>query len=133
LKNTAATRIRVVRWSSTHSANEVRITAQLVRTESGFRIWSETWNRSLDDTFAVQADIAAEVARHLKLKLLAAAPDVEETTPEAYTLYLQAQHLGRQGTAEGYVQSIEIVKQAQALDPNYAPCWNVLATNYLNE
>ena len=123
----------VLEGSVRKAGNKVRITAQLIRVNSGFHLWSNTWNRSLDDIFAVQTEIAAEVVNQLKLKLLVAAPEVDDTTPEAYTLYLQARHLARQGTADGYVQSIVLLDKVLALDHDFAPGWNLLATNYLNQ
>jgi tetratricopeptide (TPR) repeat protein len=68
----------------------------------------------------------------LPISLLGEAPHVEKTDPEAYALYLQARHLGRLGTAEGYEQSIALYQQALAIDPEYPAAWDGLATNYIN-
>ena len=89
----------VLEGSVRKAGNEVRITAQLIRADDGFHVWSDTWDRTLDDIFAIQDEIAAEVVAQLKVTLLGAAPTVEETDPEAYALFLQARHLYRQGNS----------------------------------
>jgi TolB-like protein/Tfp pilus assembly protein PilF len=120
----------VLEGSVRKAGNQVRITAQLIRAADGFHVWSETWNRSLDDIFAIQDEIAADVVAQLKITLLGEAPTVEQTDPEAYALLLQARQLGRQGTAEGWEQSNALYQQALAMDPDYAAAWVGLARNY---
>jgi tetratricopeptide (TPR) repeat protein len=93
-------------------------------------MWSETWDRSLDDIFAIQTEIAADVAKQLKVTLLGEAPTVKETDPEAYALYLQARQLGRQFTAASVEQSNVLYERALEIDPDYAAAWAGLANNY---
>ena len=76
-------------------------------------LWSQTYDRKLDDIFAIQDEIAADVVKQLKVTLLGAAPKARTTDPEAYALYLQAVQLGRQCTAEAFTQS----------DALYRRCW----------
>jgi Tfp pilus assembly protein PilF len=90
-------------------------------------------DRQLDDIFAIQDEIAATVVEQLKVTLLGAVPQVRETDPKAYALYLQARHLGRQGTAESLEQSIALFEQALAIDPEYADAWELLASNFVNQ
>jgi len=111
----------------------VRITAQLIRADDGFHMWSETWDRTLDDIFAIQDEIATDVVEQLQVTLLGAAPTVEETDPEAYALYLQARHLGRQFTAESLDQSNALYEQALELEPDYSAAWSGLARNYYRQ
>jgi TolB-like protein/Tfp pilus assembly protein PilF len=120
----------VLEGSVRKSGNEVRVTAQLIKADDGFHMWSETWDRSLDDIFAIQDEIAADVVEQLKVSLLGEAPTVVETDPEAYALYLQARQLGRQGTAEGHERSNALYEQALAIEPDYAAAWTGLADNY---
>jgi TolB-like protein/Tfp pilus assembly protein PilF len=120
----------VLEGSVRKAGNEVRITAQLIRADDGYHVWSETWNRSLDDIFAIQDEIASDVVAQLKVTLLGAAPTVEETDPEAYALYLQARQLGRQFTAESVEQSNALYQRALEIDPDYAAAWAGLANNY---
>lgn len=111
------------------SGNRIRITAQLIRASDGYHRWSETYDRSLDDIFAVQEEIAAAVVSELKATLLGAPPKLHKTTPEAYALYLQAKQLDRlwSGRIE---ESIALYQQALAIDPGYAPAWLWLSEKF---
>ena len=112
------------------AGNQVRITAQLIDARSDTHLWSETLDRSLDNIFAVQDEIAAAVVAQLKLKLLGAAPKVNTTDPKAYALYLQARYLQRQFTPEALARAIELYKKALAAEPSYAAAWAGLANAY---
>ena len=120
----------ILEGSVRKSGNRVRITAQLIDARSDTHLWSETYDRTLDDVFAIQDDIAAMVVAQLKITLLGEAPHVEQTDPEAYALFLQARHLGRLGTAESHEQSNALYEQALAIDPEYPAAWSGLARNY---
>jgi TolB-like protein/lipoprotein NlpI len=112
------------------AGNQVRITAQLIDARSDTHLWSETYDRPLDNIFAVQDEIAAAVVAQLKLKLLGAVPKVATTDPKAYALYLQARQLSRQRTKESFEQAVALFNQALALDANYAAAWEGLAEVY---
>ena len=120
----------VLEGSVRKSGNEVRVTAQLIKADDGFHLWSETWDRSLNDIFAIQDEIAADVVAQLQITLLGGTPIVEETDPEAYALFLQARHLGRQFTEASLEQSNALYKQALEIEPDYAASWTGLARNY---
>ncbi|HEY2395529.1 MAG TPA: tetratricopeptide repeat protein [Rudaea sp.] len=122
----------VLEGSVRKSGNAVRITAQLIRAGTDTHLWSQTYDRKLDDIFAIQDEIAADVVKQLKVTLLGAAPTVRTTDPEAYAFYLQAVQLGRQGTAEAYKQSDALYRKVLAIDPRYAPAWSGLARNFTN-
>ena len=122
----------VLEGSVRKSGSKVRITAQLIRADSGYHLWSETWDRTLDDIFDVQDEIAAIVTTHLKLTLLSV-PSAVETSPEAYALYLQARYLTRQGTASSYQQALELLQQALESTPDYAPAWRQLGVIYMTQ
>ena len=131
-----ARRLRVahiLEGSVRKSGNHLRITAQLIHAADGYHVWSQTWDRTPDDVFAVQDEIAANVVKELKVSLLGAAPTARTTTPEAYALYLQAKQLARQSTAEAYAKSDALYQQVLALDERYAPAWNGLSLNYIAE
>jgi hypothetical protein len=85
----------VLEGSVRKSGDELRITAQLIRAAEGYHLWSETYDRKMDDIFKIQDEIASEVVKELKVKLLGAAPEARTTDPKAYALYLQ----GRRGSA----------------------------------
>lgn len=123
----------ILEGSVRKSGKQVRITAQLIEARSDTHLWSETFDRNLDDIFAIQDEIAATVVEQLKMTLLGEVPRVEETNPEAYALYLQARHLARLNSAEGFRQSIELFEQALAIEPGYAAAWSGLATSYMNQ
>ena len=123
----------VLEGSVRKAGNSVRITAQLINAVTDTHLWSQTYDRKLDDIFAIQDEIAADVVKQLKLTLLGAAPKARTTDPEAYALYLQAVQLGRQGTAEAFKASDALYRKVLAIDPHYAPAWAALAENFYRE
>ena len=123
----------VLEGSVRKSGDQLRITVQLVRAAEGYHLWSETYDRKLDDIFKIQDEIAGEVVKQLKVTLLGAKPTVRQTDPKAYALYLQAVQLGRQITPESLTQSDALFSQVLELDPRYPPAWHGLARNFVNE
>jgi adenylate cyclase len=123
----------ILEGSVRKAGNRVRITAQLIEARSDTHLWSETYDRTLDDIFAVQDEIAATVVAQLKITLLGAAPKVQETDPEAYALFLQARYLGHQITPESLEQANALLERALAIDPGYAAAWSGLAVNYARQ
>jgi len=120
----------VLEGSVRKAGNKVRITAQLIEARSDTHLWSETYDRTLDDIFVIQDEISATVVDKLKISLLGEAPRAEETVPAAYALYLQARHLAAQRNKESLALSNELFEQALAIDPSYAPALTELAGNY---
>jgi adenylate cyclase len=123
----------ILEGSVQKSGNQVRISVQLVDAGTDTQLWSQSWDRQLDDIFKIQDEIAGEVVKELKVKLLGAVPTARTTDPQAYALYLQAKELGRQFTAEAFKKSDALYRQALAIDPRYAPAWDELARNFDNE
>jgi TolB-like protein/Tfp pilus assembly protein PilF len=119
----------VLEGSVRKAGNSVRITAQLIKAETDAHVWSQTYERKLDDIFAIQDEIAADVVKQLQVTLLGAAPKVPTTDPESYALYLQGVQIARQGGAEAYKQAEALDRRVLATDPNYAPAWVALAVN----
>lgn len=113
------------------SGDTVRITARLVRGDDSSNIWSQSFDRKLDDIFKIQDEIAKAVVTQLKISLLGAVPTAQEANPKAYPLYLQARELSRRATAAGHQKAIELYQQALVIDPNYAAAWAGLADNYI--
>jgi len=113
--------------------NQVRITAQLIEARSDTHLWSETYDRQLDDIFAIQDEIASTVVEQLKVTLLGAVPKVKETDPAAYSLFLQARYYAHLSNAQTWEQSNALYEQALAIDPDYAAAWGGLATNYRSQ
>ncbi len=75
------------------AGNQVRITVQLIDAKTDTHLWSETYERTLDDIFKIQNEISSNVVSELKLKLLGGLPRAEEIDPRAYELYLQARYI----------------------------------------
>ena len=100
----------VLEGSVRKSGDRLRVTAQLARADNGYHLWSETYDRRLDDVFKLQDDIAAAVVKALKVKLLGAAVPHHAPTSnsEAYTLYLQAESLAKHDNPEDSLRAHEI-------------------------
>ena len=122
----------VLEGSVRKAGNQVRITTQLIKADDGYHLWSETYDRDLDDVFAIQDEIAVAVVDQLKVTLLGAVPTVKEVDPEAYTLFLQARQLGRQGSADSMMKALSVYEQSLAIDPDYAPAWNGMGSAFTN-
>jgi TolB-like protein/Tfp pilus assembly protein PilF len=123
----------ILEGSVRKSGNRLRITAQLIDARTDTHLWSETYDRSMDDVFAVQDEIAAAVVGQLKVTLLGAAPKAKAANPKAFALFLQARQLARQRTADGMEQAIALYQQALAIDPNLAAAWGGMAECYVDQ
>jgi len=124
----------ILEGSVQKAGNKVRITAQLVDAATDTQLWSQRYDRTLDDIFAIQDEIASDVVKQLKVKLLGAAPKTRTTDPKAYALYLQASGLGQHlFTAEAFAKSDALYRQVLEIDPRYVPAWIGLASNFLGE
>ncbi len=120
----------VLEGSVRKAGNRLRVTAKLIDARTDTEVWSEEYDRPLDDIFAVQDEIAAAVVAQLKITLLGDAPKSKVVDPKAYALFLQARPLSRLHTADGYEKSNALYLQGLAIDANYAPAWDGLAYNY---
>ena len=124
----------------------MRIAVQLVNVADGFQVWSDTYDRELDDIFAVQDDIAQSVVEELRIKLLgeekreevservtaeiADANRGRASDPEAQLLLMQGRYFLDRTTREDTEKAIEYFRQALATDPEFALCWAELARAY---
>lgn len=117
------------------SGNLVRITAQLTDVNDGYNLWSETYDRELNDIFVLQDEITSAIVKALRITLshrsdsemvsLTATENVE-----AYKLYLRGRHLWRRRQTDSIHRSIELFKEAVGLDPTFARAWSNLAAAY---
>jgi serine/threonine protein kinase len=139
----------ILEGSVRKSGNRVRISVQLVNVADSSHLWSETYDRTLEDIFAVQDDIAHSVVKELRTALLGEAPgsdasgqakaDVAQaakgrtTDPEAQRLYLFAKHLLDRGASSAIGSAIEPLQQALALDPRFALAWVELGRAYARQ
>ncbi len=115
----------VMEGSVRKADNKLRITAQLIRVADGSHIWSETYEHTMDDIFKIQDNIAKEVTKQLRIKLVNENMKVTHTDPEAYTLYLQAVYLLKENTEPSIKKSLKLIGESIAIDPNYARSWTV--------
>jgi TolB-like protein len=109
----------VLEGSVRKSGDRVRITAQLVKTGDGFHIWSETFDRRLEDVFAIQDEIAGAIAAALERSLVGQASGTASF--EAYDLFLQARTLIYRRTPESLREARRLIDRALELDPAYPP------------
>jgi adenylate cyclase len=110
----------VLEGSVRKAGNRVRITAQLIKANDGFHLWSETFDRTLDDVFAIQDEISAAVVAVLKVHLLGEAPKSVEVNPEAYSLYLQGRYFHERRSQADWENSVEAFERALEIEPTYA-------------
>lgn len=116
----------ILEGSVRKSGTTVRITAQLVQVEDGFHLWSDTYDRELTDVFAIQDEIANEILNQLKARLLDEEQTVivsQRTDPEVYDLYLLAKQRLYHRTRQTIESAVELLDQAIAKDPDYAPAY----------
>ena len=113
----------VLEGSVRKSGDRVRITAQLIQADTGFHLYSETFDRTLDDVFAIQDEISAAVVEALKIQLLGAAPKTVHVDPKAYALYLQGRYLYGRRTQADWAKATQAYQDALQVDPGYAAAW----------
>lgn len=139
----------VLEGSVRKAGNRMRISVQLVKVADGYHLWSETYDRTLEDIFAVQDDIAQSVVNELRTMLLGDAADAKagnevtaavaaavkgrSSDPEAYRLYLQGRHFIDRFTREDTANGIVYLKKALALEPEFALAQAELGRAYASE
>jgi TolB-like protein/predicted Zn-dependent protease len=125
----------VLEGSVRKSGNQARITAQLIKVDDGFHLWSETYDRELDNIFEVQDEIAKAIVEALKLPLLGHdAQPLTRTSAEnfaAYDLYLLGRHEARQYSEQGFQRAIDYYLASLENDPSFAPAYSGLADGYI--
>ena len=123
----------VLEGSVRRAGDDIRITAQLIRASDGFHLWSEAYDRKLENIFAIQDDIASRIADALQLSMgISNQPKVmpRSVNPEVYDLYLRARALHRQ-RGEVLLEAVVLFEQALAIDPEFAPAWAGLSHSYI--
>ena len=135
----------VLEGSIRRAGNRVRISVQLVKVEDGYHLWSETYDRTMDDIFAVQDDIARSVVEEIRIRLLgesseslsrqiehdvARAVRGRSDDPEAQRLMMLGRYFLDRTTRDDTERAIEYFKQALDIDPDYALGWAQLGRAY---
>jgi TolB-like protein/tetratricopeptide (TPR) repeat protein len=139
----------ILEGSVRKAGKRVRVGAHLIRTASDSHLWSQSYDRELDDIFAVQDEIAQAVVKELRATLLGAKQDPSATAQvkaevhaagigrgkdtEAYELYLQGRFCADRFTSDDAAKGIEYYRQAVALDPEFALAWACLARAYADQ
>jgi serine/threonine protein kinase/Tfp pilus assembly protein PilF len=113
------------------AGNRLRITAQLIDAASGFHLWSERYDREVEDVFAIQDEIAENIARSLQVLLSEdeqrAITKVPTTDIEAYDYYLRGRQFFHQRRKKGLQFARQMFAQATELDPNFPLAYACLA------
>ena len=114
----------VLEGSVRKAENRLRITAQLINVDDGYHLWSERYDREMEDVFAIQDEIAKAIADKLQVTLVGRVAEqfVRPSTEnlEAYDLYLKGRFFVNQGGGECSAKGLEYFQQALACDPEYA-------------
>jgi TolB-like protein/DNA-binding winged helix-turn-helix (wHTH) protein len=125
----------LIEGSVRKAGNQVRITAQLIKSADGTHLWTESYDRKLTDIFAVQEDIATAIAGALQvpLGLKPGQSLISNRTADtdSYQDYLRAKELYRARGFTNFTQAITLLENVIARDPNYAPAWALLANVYV--
>ncbi len=111
------------------AGNRVRITTQLVKVSDGFHLWTKTFDRVLDDIFAVQDEIAQSVSEAMDVALLGR-PKVEalpKANAKTYNLVLQANHFLSRNSKAAMEKAVELYSQVLAIEPDNARAWEGIA------
>jgi TolB-like protein/Flp pilus assembly protein TadD len=126
----------ILEGSVRKAGGQIRITAQLISAADGYHRWSQNYDRTLEDIFAIQDDIAAAVASALQVTLLG---DVQDDSPatdknfEAYNAFLQGGHFLSLGGSANLAKAMKYYEQALELDPEYAAAWSGIASVSMNQ
>lgn len=107
--------------------NQLRITTQLIQVSDGSHLWSETYDRVMEDIFKIQDEIANVVVDQLKIRLLDKLAKTTKVDPEAYSLYLQANYFYQHFSDKEMIKAEKIIRKSIDIDSTYAPSWFLLS------
>lgn len=125
---------KVLEGSVRKAGNLLRITAQLINVEDGYHLWSERYDRDLEDVFAIQDEVTLAIVDHMKVKLLGKEEKKLKKqptdNPEAYQLFLKGWYFWEKRTSEGYKKAKEFYNKSIQIDPEFALPYAGLASLY---
>src|SRR3989441_8348537 len=125
----------ILEGSVRKASDDLRITAQLIDTGNDEHLWSQDYDRRLENVFAIQREIAQSVAEVLKVRLLSGEKKSIEKKPtentEAYSLYLKGRYFWNERVRDSNDKAVKCFEEAVKLDPNYALAYSGLADCYL--
>ena len=126
----------VLEGSVRKAGNRLRITAQLIKVTDGYHLWSERYDRAMDDVFAIQDEISLAIVDKLKVSLLEAEKDAlaKRSTEnlEAYNLFLQGRYSLNKKTRESLLNAVQRFQEAVSLAPDYAEAYSKIGVAYYN-
>jgi TolB-like protein/Flp pilus assembly protein TadD len=121
----------ILEGSVRKTGNRLRVTTQLINASDGYHLWSESYDRELEDVFEIQEEIAASVAAALELTLVASSSqDYGTDNVEAYEYYLKGLYFFHRWGPTNVRYGVEMFAKAVAADPGYALAWAALADSY---
>ncbi len=127
----------VLEGSVRKAGNRIRIAAQLINVANGYHLWSETYDRELEDVFAIQDEISHAIVDVLKLRLKGKEERMPLVVPatenlEAYTLYLKGRFFYNRFKEPDLKRSLDLYRQALAEDPGYARAYAGIADSWVD-
>ncbi len=117
----------VLEGSLRREGDRVRVTAELINARSGFHLWTETYDRKLEDVFALQDEITHAIVDALKVKLAVSPPVRQQPNTEVYDLYLQGLYFSNKGSEEDLRRALSFFQRAVEKDPTFARAWTGIA------
>ncbi|MDH3924529.1 MAG: hypothetical protein OET41_07955 [Xanthomonadales bacterium] len=129
----------VLEGSVRKAGNKVRITAQLIEAETGYHLWSEPYDREIDDIFAIQDEISSAIGEAMRVELALGGDEqsvpkvAESANTAAYEAFLQGRHLVNQRGRRNIFAARDHLERSVRLDPDYAPAqaWLSIAHSLL--
>jgi len=120
----------ILEGSVRKAGDQIRVTAQLIDARTDTHLWSETYDRTLDDVFAIQDEISNSLVGQLKLTLLEGRPRAQKIDPKAYEMYLKALHIVHTSNMSQLREAQSLLNEVLAIAPDYIPALNVLGRLY---
>ncbi|MEL6199268.1 MAG: hypothetical protein AAFR09_03570 [Pseudomonadota bacterium] len=123
----------VLEGSVRKSGDRIRITAQLIRAEDGFNVWTETYDETLDDVFAIQDDVSKRILEELEILVVGQTAPVaaQRGDAAAFDIMLRAREAASDYSTAGQERAIALYREAIEIDPDYAPAYFDLAANVM--
>jgi len=120
----------ILEGSVRKSGDKIRVTAQLIDARTDTHLWSDTYDRTLNDVFAIQDEISAQIVDRLKLTLLDGNLSAQRVDPVAYEKYLRALFIVHSSNASEFREAQSLLDEVLAIAPNYVPALNALGRLY---
>lgn len=120
----------VLEGSVRKSGDNIRITAQLIDTRTDAHVWSDTYDRKLDDVFLIQDEISENIVEQLKLTILGGRAGTRQIDSAAYEMFLQARFIVQTEKRERLREAQALLNEVLANEPDYIPALNLLARVY---